>query len=107
MTDDQLELAASIIEKDIRKHYSLQELAHMAGINVLQLKTGFKERYGVGPFHYLSNLRLQRAKQLLTQTNTPIRYISLQCGYKSNTSFQTAFKRKFHYPPGYFRKQTK
>ncbi|SRR5258708_31913700 len=103
--NDPIAYAAAIIAKDIKKHYFLSQLAAKTGINILQLKTRFKERYSVGPFHYLTNLRLEYAMQQLITTNETVRYIALQCGYKRLTSFHKAFHRKYHHSPGYFRKK--
>ena len=44
-------------------------------------------------------LKLQRARQLLAQSDLPISSIGYNCGYMSNASFTRAFARRFGMAP--------
>lgn len=75
------------------------ELSHKVGINDFKLKKGFKQLYGVTIFDFLLEARMEKAKTLLTETNTPIHEIAFVTGYKNVSSFTAAFKKRMGFPP--------
>ncbi|WP_293786506.1 AraC family transcriptional regulator [uncultured Pedobacter sp.] len=78
---------------------SLTELAKTAGINEFKLKHGFKEVFQNTVFGYLSDYKLMRAKELLTDTSKNIKQISDELGYSSVQHFSSAFSKKFGISP--------
>lgn len=52
---------------------------------------------------YLWNLRLEEAKRLLTETDTPIDEVSTKVGYLSSSSFRRKFKQETGLSPSQFR----
>jgi AraC family transcriptional regulator len=63
----------------------------------------FKERIGISPLYYVSSLRLQKAKDLLLQTNLSIRDIGLEIGQQSLGTFTTRFTERVGVTPSDFR----
>jgi two-component system response regulator YesN len=55
-------------------------------------------------FDYLVKTRMQMARDLLLETDKPIKEIAALTGYSTKQSFLNAFKRYFHDTPGSFRK---
>ncbi|MBB6240165.1 AraC-like DNA-binding protein [Pedobacter sp. AK013] len=78
---------------------SLTELAKTAGINEFKLKQGFKEVFQNTVFGYLSDYKLMRAKELLTDSTKNIKHISDELGYSSVQHFSSAFSKKFGISP--------
>jgi len=52
---------------------------------------------------YYNKLQLERALQLLQQSNKTITQIAEQLNYSSIHSFSRAFKNRYGVPPSYFR----
>lgn len=102
-----LVLIRNRILEDIQQHHTIPSLAATFGINDFQLKTGFKELYGLGPYDFLQTERIKLAVQLLVTTNIPIRDIAAQCGYKFATNMIAAFRRYFNSTPNQIRKEKK
>lgn len=75
------------------------ELSHKVGINDFKLKKGFKQLYGVTIFDFLLEARMEKARSLLTETDTPIHEIAFATGYKNVSSFTAAFKKRMGFPP--------
>lgn len=75
------------------------ELSHKVGINDFKLKKGFKQLYGVTIFDFLLEARMDKARNMLLETNTPVHEIAFATGYKNVSSFTAAFKKKMGYPP--------
>jgi AraC-like DNA-binding protein len=87
-----------MILENIQEHYSIAELAKKARIDQYRLKVFFKKEYGTGPYEFLLHARLEKAKELI-EAGMPMKQAAPLAGYRT-TSFITAFKRKYGYPPG-------
>jgi AraC-like DNA-binding protein len=98
-TPEWLSQAVSIIKADLRKHLTIREIAARVGTNSYSLKRTFKEVYGMGPYEYLVEIRLQKASELLLQMDYSVKTISKQVGYRSPSSFVAMFKRKTNMSP--------
>ncbi|HEY2582266.1 MAG TPA: AraC family transcriptional regulator [Mucilaginibacter sp.] len=89
------------------KHYdsppTLTDLAHTVGINEFKLKKGFKEIFGTTAFGYLTNYKMQIAKNKLSQKQITISRLAYELGYSSPQHFSTAFKNTFGYSPKYLK----
>jgi AraC-like DNA-binding protein len=98
-----LELAKSIIEKDPASHIHIPMLADKAGINEFKLKVGFRELFRTSPYQYRLRLCLERAKELLEETDDTIDQIASKVGFDTYNGFSTAFKKAFNIPPTAYR----
>ena len=64
----------------------------------------FKEYTGKSVSAYLTDLRIQHAKQLLTATNKSINLIAEEVGYESSSYFIKVFKDLTGVTPNHFRR---
>lgn len=64
----------------------------------------FKEKTGESVMSYLENLRIEKATELLIDTDDTIDTISEKVGYNSSHSFRRAFKRVLKMTPNVYRK---
>ncbi len=70
---------------------SLQMLGDKFQISPKYASKLFKEAFGETFIDYVTRIRMDRAKQLLQETNMPIQDVAASCGYLSYTSFRRAF----------------
>ncbi len=75
-----------------REHYadpelSISAIAEAFGVSTARLSLSFKERNRVSPNEYLAILRVERSKQLLTETELSIKEIAVNVGYYDASSF--------------------
>lgn len=96
--------ARDLLLKDLRKTHTIAQLSRAVGINTFKLKVGFREMYNTGVFECLQGTRLEQARELIVQTNMPLKEIARLCGYRRITNFITAFRKKFGYTPGSLRR---
>ncbi len=82
-----------LISSDLSVQYSIQQLARQIGLNDFVLKKEFKRVFGKTIFEYATELRMNKAKQLLRHSKKPIYEISELVGYKNSTHFTAAFKK--------------
>ncbi len=83
---------------------SLSQLAKIIGINEYKLKRGFKEVFGNTVFGYLTDARLDIAKNDLLESKLPVAEIAAALGYSSLQHFSYAFKKKFGHSPNKLRR---
>ncbi|MBE6728558.1 MAG: helix-turn-helix transcriptional regulator [Ruminococcaceae bacterium] len=81
----------------IEKHYGNSELsntvlASQLNISEVYMRRLFKEQFGTSPKQYILELRIQKAKQVLSQSNKTVTEISKECGFTSIHHFCRAFK---------------
>ena len=83
---------------------SMAAIAESFDLSTSRLSLSFKERAGMTPLEYLTLLRTERAKVLLTETERPIREISEEVGYYDAGSFIRRFKQLTGETPLQYRK---
>jgi AraC family transcriptional regulator, transcriptional activator of the genes for pyochelin and ferripyochelin receptors len=78
---------------------NLTEIARHVGLNEFKLKKGFKEIFHHTIFGYLTDQRLQIARQYLLDSNQTAAEIAIEMGYATPQHFNNAFKKKFGKTP--------
>lgn len=82
---------------------SLNDLARRARMSKSKLSNLFKQVYQSTITDYLHNLRLQRAKELLLDSDLKIAAIAGEVGYKLHGSFSEVFKQHTGFTPHEYR----
>ncbi|MCC2685851.1 MAG: AraC family transcriptional regulator [Paenibacillaceae bacterium] len=93
----------------IREHYrnydfSLQTMADHFSLSMSYLSRFFKEKTGSTVLEYVNQVRIDYAKELLRDPDTPIKDIVKQVGYVDASSFTRKFKTIVGLTPGEYRK---
>ncbi|KAB8139317.1 helix-turn-helix domain-containing protein [Gracilibacillus oryzae] len=91
------------IEENYMEDISLESCAEYAGITPYTLSKAFKKIHGTNFIDYLTKVRMDKAKELLLQTNMKINEISEQVGYR-HSYFNRIFKKHVGLPPSQYRK---
>lgn len=78
---------------------SVEFLAREAGMSLSKFKKCFKEIYGLPPYEYHLNQKLETAKTQLLQNKWSVSEIASQLGYTSSANFDKAFKKRFSMSP--------
>lgn len=95
-----LELIQARLSEDI----SLDELATEARLSPFHFARMFKQSLGVPPRVYLTRLRVEKACELLEQTDLPITQIALEVGYSSNQVLARVFQKHMRMSPSDYRR---
>lgn len=82
-------------------------LAKECNISEVYFRRLFKQRCGVTPKQYIINLRIKKAKQLLSEGQKKIWAISEDCGFSSSYHFCRSFKQHTGLTPQEYREQNK
>lgn len=86
---------------------ALKKLAVIEHYNISYYTEWFKNKMKVSPVEYIQNLRVEKAKELLLNSNLSILQISQMVGYEHNSSFTRVFKYFKKITPAEFRKNQK
>lgn len=100
--DHRIERALGVIKQDISLTYSLEQLAKVACLSLTQYKKIFKQSMGMPTHKYITQLRMDRARTLLTHTDLPVRIVAEQVGYQDLSLFSRRFSRHFGQSPKLF-----
>ncbi len=91
--------AAQLMEQNIEKPLSLDEIAAATELSRRQIERLFKRHLNCVPKRYYLQMRLRRARELLLNTSMPIIDITAACGFRSTTHFSKCYHAQFGYPP--------
>ena len=97
----------SYLDEHYTQKITLDELAEQFYINKFYLVRLFKEQYGQSINHYLQQLRITKAKQLLRFTDKAVEQIGFECGLGAHSYFTRTFKKVEGITPSDFRSQWK
>lgn len=95
------------IRESLESSLTIQQIAMDLGIGYSNFRKLFKEYTGIAPAMYQQELRLQRAKELLSTTNLSIKEIAYRLNFDSPDYFSSKFKIKTGRKPSEFREETK
>jgi len=90
---------AQLMEDNIERPLSLDEIASATGLSRRQIERLFKRHLNCVPKRYYLQMRLRRARELLLQTSMPIIDITTACGFQSPPHFSRCYRAQFGCPP--------
>jgi len=88
----------------LEEEFNLIRLAREAGMSEFHFSRAFKKTTGFKPSQYFINLRMERARRLLRETNRSIIEIGLEVGYTSPSHFSRIFHREVGISPSQYRR---
>ena len=84
--------AKDLIDRDYAKPLDVPALARAAHASTAHFSRSFKSAFGETPHQYLLRRRIERAKDLLRETDRSVTDVSLDVGFQSLSSFSNAFR---------------
>lgn len=90
-----LRAAIAAMERHLEVPRAIPEIAAETGLSPRQLERLFRAHCGVSPGAYYRDIRLDRARSLVTQTEMPIFEVALACGFGSAEHFSRAYRARF------------
>lgn len=94
-------LHASYLDNNFR----IDSLSEISGISSRYFEKLFRQKFGVTPKEYVTNMRIERAKELLMSEKNLIGDIALSLGYSSVYHFGKIFKSKTGQTPSEYRRE--
>jgi|GEM_PF-820447 len=92
------------IDGNLHRNLPIAALCKEFNTNKTSLQEHFRAYSGLSLHAFLLQSRMEKAEFLLRQSDDPIKYIAMQCGYRKVHSFNKAFKAYWRLSPGAYRK---
>lgn len=92
------------VDAHLTEDISLEQMADYINVSSFYLSKLFKEEKGVTFINFISDKRLEKARQLLEETDYSIKEITAQVGYNDQNYFSRIFKSKYGLSPKEYRK---
>lgn len=84
---------AEFIDAHLDRDLALAEIAEEANLSLYHFSRAFKQTTGQTPIQFVMHRRIERAKQLLSASETPLAEIALTVGFKNQSHFSTLFRK--------------
>lgn len=93
--------AREILEQHLDNHqFSVPDFCREIGMSKAQLHRKMKALTNLSTSIFVQNFRLEKAKQLLDTTDSPVAEIADLTGFSSSSYFSNLYKKKYGIPPG-------
>jgi AraC family transcriptional regulator len=99
----QLDRVLDYIDTYLEQNIKLADLARLLDMSSFHFSRLFKRSIGITPHQYLSQQRVERAKQLLKKTDRLITDIALECGFSSHSHLSKQFRQSTGMTPKAYR----
>jgi DNA-binding IclR family transcriptional regulator len=89
-----VEQAQEVIQNNLHRPLDVEEMASNLYVGYSWFRKVFKEQTGMAPAAFHQHLRLEKAKELLLDSDLSVREISESLGFRNQNHFSALFKRK-------------
>lgn len=107
VTDRNVSTALNYIRENACKGLNVDEVVAHAAASRSQLEKKFRRFIGRSPQAEIRRVQLSRAKELLTETDLPLKSIAALTGFEHIEYLSVVFKRMTGESPGAYRKRTR
>ncbi|MCC6723732.1 MAG: helix-turn-helix domain-containing protein [Saprospiraceae bacterium] len=87
------------IDTNFKSPLTIEEIARESGLSEYHFHRLFKSSYGISPYQYLLNLRLNFSLESIKKSAASLTDIAYEAGFADIYSFSKAFKKHFGQPP--------
>lgn len=94
-----IEMSKDYIRNNFDKDISLDDVSRTVNISPYYFSKIFKEGTGKNFIEYLTNIRIEKAKELLNTTEYSMKEICTLCGYSDPNYFSRSFKKNVGVTP--------
>lgn len=99
--------AIDYIHEQFAEELTLDQMAVVSGLSKFHFIRLFREHVGMTPSHYLNQVRIEKAEQLLKQSAFDVTMIAYEVGFGSLNTFERLFKKKHGMSASEYRKQSR
>ena len=105
LTGRHLKLVVDYIHNSLAQSITLRGLSDLVGLSPRHFERAFRQAVGVPPHAYITNQRVDAARQLLLDEQClSVEDIAARAGFSSSSHLATTFRRQTGYSPTMFRR---
>jgi AraC-like DNA-binding protein/ligand-binding sensor protein len=102
---DGIRKSRDFILKNLDEKLTLDQVASVANMSASHFCRVFKKATDMNFSEYVARVRVERAKEMLLESNYTMTHVAYDCGFNSVTDFNRTFKKITGETPSGFRKQ--
>lgn len=103
---NQINKAKIIMAENFNIGITPEEVAAGVNMSYSWFRRIFKQYTGFAPIQYIQELKINRSKELLTNTDMIVKEIAIEVGFSKTEYFYTVFKKRTGYTPDKYREFT-
>lgn len=103
--DELFERILAYVESKIYEPITIAEICQQFSMSRSSLQLLFKNAVSQSPKRYISDMKLEKSRQMLRENKYTVSEISLKLGYSSIHYFSNAFSQKYHISPSEYAKR--
>jgi AraC-like DNA-binding protein len=96
--------AKKLMSEHLAARIKIEEVAQACNLSRSHFSRAFKANTGFSPLQWLTNNRLERAKELLRSGNSAVSDVALACGFCDQSHFTRVFSRHTGSSPSAWRR---
>jgi AraC family transcriptional regulator len=100
----QMRRATELLEAHLDGNIALHQVAEACELSVGHFARAFKQTFRRPPYKWLTERRVDRARDLMTNSRLPLTDIATECGFADQSALIRAFKRIHGVTPGVWRR---
>jgi AraC family transcriptional regulator len=100
-----LRRVVEFMHANMDKQIGLKDLADCAGLSLSHFSLQFRASTNQSPHQYMLRLRIERSKELLTDSRLSVLDVGLEVGFRNQQHFATVFRNTVGVPPSVYRTQ--
>ena len=105
LRSEPVERVVRLLERDYHApDLDVERMAAEAGHSRYHFSRLFRREMGTSPYAFLQRVRLQRAMDLIANSDQPLKQVAFDCGYRNYVYFCSEFKRVTRRTPGMVRR---
>jgi AraC-like DNA-binding protein len=97
--------ATELLREKLGGTIRLADVAQTCELSVSHFARSFKASFGVSCHRWLTERRIERTKELLAATDTPLVHVASQAGFSDQAAFTRTFRRLVGLSPGRWRRE--
>ncbi|HHV60150.1 MAG TPA: AraC family transcriptional regulator [Clostridiaceae bacterium] len=102
-----IRIAVEFIYNNFEREISVKDMANYVFLSTGYFTRAFKEETGITPVSYLRKVRIERAKDLLAETDMKVAEIAQSVGFSNQQRFNETFRQQVKMTPLEYRKRNR
>lgn len=98
--------ATELLEANLDGKISLHQVAEACDLSVGHFARAFRQTFRRPPYKWLTERRVDRARDLMTNSRMSLADIAIQCGFADQSALNRSFRRLHGIAPGVWRRTT-
>jgi len=95
--------ALDYLHSNINQEFSLENISELTGLSKYHFIRVFKKETGKTPYQYYTDLKIEKAIELIKMNNYSITEICFMCGFKDHSHFSRVFLKKTGFTPSHYK----